>query len=217
MKDAHLRIENLRDEPQGKVKITSSVNLGLRKLVPILTEFRQLYPKIEIDLTLSDDVVDIVQEGIDIAIRGAPLKDSDLKATLLSEMQTLICASAIYLNQKGRPQIPEDLAKHQWVHYHKLPQNIVISKGKRQYSIQIQGLVSTNNASARTAFVEAGEGLGRIPEYDAISGIEKGLLEIVMPEYTLPSINFYAVFSSGATSSLKLRLLIDYIKKAFKK
>ncbi len=214
---ANLRIENLRDEPEGKLKITCSVNIGLRVIVPVLTEFRVLYPLIEIDLILSDDVVDIVQEGIDIAIRGAPLEDSDLKATLLAEMQTHICASPAYLKKHGRPKTAEDLAEHRWVYYHKLPKHIVVNKGQRQYSVQIQGPVSTNNAAARTAFVEAGEGLGRIPEYDARPGINDGRLEILLPEYTLPSINFYSVFSSGATSSMKVSLLVEFLKKRFKK
>jgi DNA-binding transcriptional LysR family regulator len=162
-------------------------------------------------------MVDIVQEGIDLAVRGSPLEDSDLKATLLTRMQTLICASPAYLKTHGRPQSPEDLASHQWVYYQILPRHLVLTKGKRQYSIQMKGPVSTNNAAVRTAFVEAGEGLGRIPEYDARPGINQGTLEVLLPEYKSPVIDCYGVFSPGATSSVKVRLLIEFLKTNFQK
>jgi len=210
---ANRHIENMKVVPEGKLKITCSVNLGTRVVVPLLSKFLQIYSRIETDLILTDDNINIVHEGMDVAIRGGPLEDSDLKAVHLSNMKTHICASPDYLEQHGIPQAPEDLSNHDWIYYNKLPQQVVLSKANRQYDIMMEGAITTNNASARTAFVEAGSGLGRIPEYDARPGIEKGTLKIVLPDYKLPSISLYCVFSSGATSSMKVKLLVDYLKQ----
>jgi len=80
---ANQQIENLKNEPEGLLKITCPVNVGLQMVVPALNEFRRLYPKIELDVMLTDEVVNIIQEGIDLAIRGAPLPDSGLQASKL--------------------------------------------------------------------------------------------------------------------------------------
>ena len=218
---ANLNIENLRDKPEGKLAITCPVNLGLQVIVPIMTKFRRLYPGIELDLTLSDGLVDIVKQGIDLAIRAAPLVDSGLKTSHLSRLPTVLCASPSYLNKYGRPLTPEDLSTHLWVCYSRTSKTMLINKegnkaqSKRQYSLQISGPVSTNNAAARTAFVVSGEGIARVPYYDAHDKIQQGTLEQVLPGYKAADIDLYGVFSPGATSSKKVRLALDYLKDYF--
>jgi DNA-binding transcriptional LysR family regulator len=92
---------------------------------------------------------------------------------------------------------------------------IEINKGSRSYSIAVKGGISTNNAAARTAFLEGGHGLGRIPIYDAWPKIQAGTLESVLDDYHLKDIDIYGVFPPGSAASKKLRLLIDYLKKYF--
>jgi len=218
---ANLKIENLRDKPEGKLAITCSVNLGLEVIVPLMAKFRSLYPGIELDLMLSDGVVDIVKEGIDLAIRAAPLVESGLKASRLSILPTVLCAAPSYLKKHGRPISPEDLSAHLWVCYSRTSKTLLISKevtkgqSKRQYSIEMKGPVSTNNAAARTAFVESGEGIGRVPYYDAHEKIKKGTLEQVLHGFKAAEIELYGVFSPGATSSKKVSLVLDYLKDYF--
>lgn len=210
--EANQHIENLKDEPEGLVKITCPVNVGLQLIVPALNEFRALYPKIELDLMLTDDVVNIMKEGIDLAIRGAVLPDSGLQATKLTSLQNCLCASPEYLNKKGRPSHPDALAHHDWVIY-KLTSNIVIlDKGNRTFHIKVSGSISTNNAAARTAFVEAGQGIGKVPLYDAGPKINAGKLELLLPTYRLPDIDLYAVFPPGTGTSKKLRVMLDFLK-----
>ena len=103
---ANQQIENLKNEPEGLLKITCPVNAGLNMVVPALNEFRRLYPKIELDVMLSDEVVNIMQEGIDLAIRGAPLPDSGLQAIKLSTLPTCLCGSPDYFKKHGRPLSP---------------------------------------------------------------------------------------------------------------
>ena len=214
---ANQQIENLKNNPTGLIKIACPVSVGLHTIVPALNSFRQLYPNIQLEINLSDEVVNIIKEGFDIAIRGAALADSTLQATKLSTLSTCLCASPEYLIKYGRPNTPAQLASHDWVVYKLAASVLELKKGNRSYSVKFKGNVSTNNAAARTAFVEGGHGLGRIPTYDAAPKIKAGSLVQLLDDYQLNDIDVYAVFPPGAAESKKLRLLIDYLKDYFKK
>jgi DNA-binding transcriptional LysR family regulator len=212
---ANQQIENLKNEPEGLLKITCPVNVGLQIIVPALNEFKRLYPKIELDLMLTDEIVNIMQEGIDLAIRGAPLKDSGLQARKLVSLQTCLCAAPDYLNQHGRPSAPTELVGHNWVIYKLSSNTVTLSKGSRSYSVKVQGSISTNNAAARTAFVEGGHGLACIPQYDAAPKIAAQTLELILTDYQLPDKDLYCVFPPGNGESKKHRVLLDYLKEHF--
>ncbi|MCL6414205.1 LysR family transcriptional regulator [Aestuariirhabdus sp. Z084] len=212
---ANRDIENLKQEPEGLLKITCPVNIGLQTIVPALNRFHRLYPKIALDVMLTDEVVNIIQEGIDLAIRGAPLPSSGLQATRLSTLPTCLCASPEYFQHHPRPTTPAQLSRHNWVIYKLTNDTLELSKGSRRYSVRMNGSISTNNAAARTAFVEGGHGLGRIPLYDAMPRIKQGTLEPVLEDYDLPAIDIYGVFPPGGSQAKKLRLLIDYLKDDF--
>jgi len=214
---ANQQIENLKNEPMGLIRISCPVNVGLNIIVPALNEFRQRYPSIQLDVNLSDEVVNIIKEGIDLAIRGAELADSGLQAMKLSTLPTCLCASPRYLLKKGHPTSPAQLSSHDWVRYKLSANSLDLKKGNRSYKIKLSGNISTNNAAARTAFVEGGHGLGRIPIYDAQPKIEAGTLTRILTEYELNDIELYAVFPPGGAESKKLRLLLDYLKAYFKK
>jgi DNA-binding transcriptional LysR family regulator len=212
---ANQQIENLKHEPVGLLKITCPVNIGLQTIVPALNEFRTIYPKIELDVMLTDEVVNIMKEGIDLAVRGAPLPDSGLQATKLSTLETCLYAAPSYLEKFGFPKNPTDLNKHQWVLYKLTSGALELTKGSRSFSIEMKGTISTNKAAARTAFVEGGQGLGRIPVYDAKPKVMAGKLVSVLDDYAMRDINVFGVFPPGNAESKKLRLLIDFLKSYF--
>jgi DNA-binding transcriptional LysR family regulator len=214
---ANQQMENFKNEPEGILKITCPVNVGLQMVVPALNEFRRFYPKVELDVILTDEVVNIMQEGIDLAIRGAPLPDSGLQASKLSTLTTCLCGSPDYFKKHGRPTTPMELDQHTWVIYKLTSGAIQLRKGSRSYSVAVKGSISTNNAAARTAFIEGGHGLGRIPFYDAWPKVQAGLLEMVLEDYQLNNIDIYGVFPPGSASSKKLRLLINFLKNYFEK
>jgi len=208
-------VERFKNEPEGSLRISCPVSMGLDRMVPILSAFRTLYPKIALNVSFTDAVVDLLAEGIDLAIRGAPLEDSDLQATRLASLETCLCAAPSYLRTAGRPNTVEELSAHQWVMYERGQPVDVIMKDGALRRIEPRGGITTNNAAARTAFVVAGHGLGRIPRYDANPRIDSGELEEVLPGLALPSIQLYGVFQKGTAGSKNLRLLIDYAKQAF--
>ena len=213
---ANQQIENLKSNPMGLIKLACPVSVGLNMIVPALNEFRQLYPNIQLDVNLSDEVVNIIKEGFDVAIRGGVLVDSGLQATKLSTLHTCLCASPGYLLKHGTPSSPSQLSSHEWVLYKLTANTLDLTKGNRSYKVKLTGNISTNNAAARTAFVEGGHGLGRIPTYDALPKIKAGTLTQILTEYQLNDIELYAVFPPGGSDSKKLRLLLDYLKDYFK-
>jgi DNA-binding transcriptional LysR family regulator len=210
-------IETLKNEPVGLLKVTCPVNVGLHTIVPALNEFLALYPKIELDINLTDDVVNILKEGVDLAIRGAPLVDTGLQAKKLATLATCLCGSPEYFRLNGRPTTVQELAQHQWVIYQLAARNLVVSKANKQFNIPLQGNISTNNSAARTAFVEGGHGLGRIPSYDASAKIKAGTLEVVMADYKLNDIEVYGVFLPGSANTKRMRLLIDFLSSYFQR
>ncbi len=212
---AKQQIENFKNEPIGLLKITCPVNVGLQTVVPALNEFKKIYPKIALDVMLTDEVVNIMKEGIDLAIRGAPLPDSGLQATKLATLKTCLCGAPSYLSKYGRPDHPAELSHHQWVIYKLTSGVVTLSKGSRSYSVRTQGSISTNNAAARTAFVESGHGLAKIPMYDALPKVKAGTLELIMDDYDLADINVYGVFPPGTANAKKLRLLLTFLKDYF--
>ncbi|MDN2662963.1 LysR family transcriptional regulator [Psychromonas sp. 14N.309.X.WAT.B.A12] len=214
---ANQQIENLKENPTGLIKISCPMSVGLHAIVPALNAFAQHYPSIQLEVNLSDEVVNIIREGFDIAIRGAALTDSGLQATKLSSLTTHLYASPDYLTKYGQPSTPAQLASHQWVIYQLAGHSVTLKKGKRSYTVKLTGKISTNNAAARTAFVEGGHGIGRIPLYDAQPKLKQGSLVQVLADYQLNDIDVYAVFPPGGADSKKLRLLIDYLKDHFKK
>ncbi|WP_298445520.1 LysR family transcriptional regulator [uncultured Ferrimonas sp.] len=212
---AQQQIENFKHEPEGLLKISCPINLGMQLLLPALNRFKQHYPKIKLEIDFSDRVVNIVEDGIDLAIRGAKLADSSLQATKLATLETGLFAAPSYLAQHGRPTRPAQLSQHHWVIYQLAATTLELQQGERSYSMKPKGEVSTNNAAARTAFVVGGHGIGRIPLYDALPKISSGELEQLLPHYRLQAIEVYGVYVAGSAQTKKLRILLDYLKQHF--
>ncbi|RTE87596.1 MULTISPECIES: LysR family transcriptional regulator [Gammaproteobacteria] len=214
---ANQQIENTKSEPAGLLRITCPVNVGLQTIVPALNEFKRIYPRISLDIMLTDEVVNIMKEGIDLAVRGAPLPDSGLQASKLATLKTCLCGSPEYFLKYGQPDHPNDLVDHQWVMYKLTSSELNITKGSRSYKVATKGSISTNNAAARTAFVEAGHGLARIPLYDAWPKIQAGTLQTALDDYDFSDINVYGVFPPGTANSKKLRLVLNFLQSYFTK
>lgn len=119
--EAKYCVTALQDEPRGMLRISCPASFGIDYVTPLLNEFLQLYPLLSAELLLDDNVVDMTEEGIDIAIRIGWLPDSSLRAKKLKDAQRLLCASPAYLERMGMPKTPEDLVQHDWVIFTRLP------------------------------------------------------------------------------------------------
>lgn len=210
---ARKRVEELRDEPVGKVSLTSSVHLGTTRIVPILSQFRQAYPGVSIDINLSDDVVDLIKQGFDIAIRSGPLDDSELKSQKLYETPRIIVGSQGYFTNREVPQQPGDLSAHDWVIYNKVPEILTLQCAEKTTKVRVSGKVRVDNATARLRFLHDGHGLAVVPYADAQEHLAKGNLVHVLPEWSLPVLSVYAVYPRDITRSSKVKTLLEYFRR----
>lgn len=202
-------MELLRAEPRGEVRLTCSHHFGTQRILPTLIEFRRRYPAVRLHLTMSDSTVDLVQQGVELAVRAGPLPDSELRAKKLVEVTTMLCAAPAYLSRHRMPTSIEELAQHRWVIY---PPNqrivTVVSDGTR-HDIPVRGDIVTDSAASRLAFVLAGEGIARLPSYDAGAPLASGQLVRVLPDVETASLSIFLVHSKNIGPST--RLLRDFL------
>lgn len=205
-------MELLRAEPQGEVRLTCSHHFGNKRILPALLAFRRRYPAIRLHIAMGDANVDIVQQGVDLAVRAGPLSDSALYARPLVHETTLLCASPGYLKRFGTPTAAEELKQHRWVIYPPNQRHTQIQLGEQRLEIPMQGDIVTDSAVSRLAFVLAGEGIARLPMYDAAAPLASGELVRVLPQATTAPLDIYLVHSRKIGPGA--RLLRDFLLDA---
>ena len=196
---AYAAMELLRAEPRGEVRITCSHHFGSKRIMPALLEFRRRYPAIRVHVAMNDANVDLVQQGIELAVRAGPLADSSSIARRLVREQTMLCASPAYLRRYRAPAVVEELEQHRWVIYPPTQRAATVRVDGKERQIPVKGDVVTDSAAARLAFVLAGEGIARLPAYDAASLLATGELVHVLPEVqTAPLKSIWCTRSASA-------------------
>jgi len=202
-------MELLRAEPRGEVRITCSHHFGSKRILPALLEFRRRYPSIRLQVAMSDTNVDLVQKGIELAVRAGPLADSSLVARRLVREPTMLCASPAYLRRHRVPATVEELAQQRWVIYPPGQRTMSLRADGHDVQLSVQGDVITDSAAARLAFVLAGEGIARLPAYDAAALLASGELVSVLPEAETAPLDIYLVHAQRIGPSA--RLLRDFL------
>lgn len=202
-------MELLRAEPRGEVRLTCSHHFGTQRVLPALIEFRRRYPAVRLHVTMSDSTVDLVQQGVELAVRAGPLPNSELHARKLVEVATMLCAAPAYLRRHRMPTSIEELEQHRWVIYPPNQRSVsVVSEGTR-HDIPVRGDIVTDSAASRLAFVLAGEGIARLPSYDAGAPLASGQLVRVLPNVETASLSIFLVHSKRIGPST--RLLRDFL------
>ena len=209
---ARKRVEELRDEPVGKISLSCSIHMGNLRIVPILSRFRQTYPGVALDVRLTDEVVDLIGQGIDIAIRSGPLRSSELKSIRLYETRRVIVASQQYVAAFGIPDQPENLTDHNWVMYSRVPETLRLAQGDQERKIPVSGSVQVDSATARLQFLRDGHGMAVVPFSDVADDIANGDLMRILPDWNLPDLSVYAVYSGDVMRSSKVKTLLDFLR-----
>lgn len=205
-------MELLRAEPRGEVRITCSHHFGNQRILPALLEFRRRYPAIGLHVAMNDANVDLVQQGIELAVRAGPLADSDLVARRLTSESTMLCASPAYLRRHRAPATVAELAQQRWVIYPPTQRTLAASRDGQAFEITVRGDIVTDSAASRLAFVLAGEGIARLPAYDAAAPLAAGELVRVLPEVETAPLEIYLVH--GRRVGPSARLLRDFLLAA---
>jgi len=211
-RQARQAVRQLHDHPVGTLRISGPV-IGHRILVAVLQEFMQLYPEIRVDLSLEDPYVDLLQEGIDVAVRIGHPTDSLLVARKLAPVRQVVCGSPGYFKQRGSPDSPRDLVGHEWVIYSLLasPDRFVFVKGASRQTVRVSGRLRINGGTAIRDALLSGLGLTLLPWFYVADDIRQGRLQAVLEEYAVKPSDIYAVFPHREHLPGKVRLFVDFL------
>lgn len=205
--------EALQDEPRGLLRISSPSSFGIDHVAPLLNQFLQQYPDLTAELQLDDNIIDMTQEGIDIAIRVGWLPDSNLRARKLKDSQMLLCASPDYLERYGMPTTPDELTQHEWIIFSALPTpyHYTFTKNKTSKKIQVKGRLKTNNGHAVRKLVLESAGISALSNFVVGDDLKNGNLIQLLPEYHIDIVSVYAVFHTQHLQQAKIRTFIDFL------
>lgn len=201
--------------PKGKLRVAASASFGRLHLLPKLNAFLEQYPDLQVDLYLSDSVVDMVEGGFDIAIRDAALKDSSLIARKLAPVKRILCASPEYLAEHGEPQVPGDLLQHQCINLIGL-ETWSFETAEANVSIKTPNRFRTDNGEAARDACVNGIGITLSSTWCCYQQISNGELVQVLKDYPLISeTNLWAVYPSSRLLAPKVRAFIDFYAECF--
>ena len=210
-------VTELQGEPQGKLKISSSMSFGRLHVAPLIPKFMQRYPKLQIDLVMDDRNIDLVAEGIDVAIRSGDMPDSTLVARKLAPLRQVLCASPGYIDRYGMPATPSELGERNCIlfSYSGDANEWTLNKGDRSESVLVSGSYRVNNSEAILEALREGVGIGRLPTFVAGPDLKAGNLLRVLEAYHIPDHIFYAVFPERQYLPAKVRAFLDFAIEYF--
>ena len=198
--------------PRGELAITAPIVFGRLHVVPIVAEFLQLYPEVNVQLMLVDRSLHLLEEHLDLAIRVGDLPDSTLVATRVGLLRKVVCASPDYLARHGTPRTPQDLANHECVNFSGLtgPEGWSFGTGREEAPIRIRARLVVNTAEAALDAAMAGVGLTRVLSYQAAAALKAGALVIVLKKYEPAPLPVSLVYSRQPLLPQKLRVFLDF-------
>ena len=208
-----------RVEPRGLLRLNVPVAFGTRQIAPLLSEFAQRHPFVTVELGLNDRLVDLADEGWDLAIRIASLSNSSLIARRIAPCRTVVCAAPSYLAARGKPRSVSSLAEHNCLGYTLSSVTGVdrwVFGAKGDVIISVSGNLRANNGEALRTAAIAGQGLAYLPTFIVADDLRAGTL--VALELDQPTVEFggiYAVFLPDRHPAAKLRAFIDFIANRF--
>ncbi len=209
-----LELQGNEQNLSGTLVISAPEDYAQQVLVPALLAFRQLHPALAFELKSSDQIKDLVKEGIDLSIRAGWLKDSSQKAVALGRFEQWLVASPAYLQQHGVPQHPTELPQHNFICFSLLPSALHwnFSKGTEQLKLLMRSQIKAGSTASVTALLKAGAGLGVITDYSAKRLIRQGELQHILPQWQLPEGGIYAVYPPGQFRPARVRLFVEFLK-----
>lgn len=202
---------------EGTLKMTAPHTFGLMHLTDALHEFACKHPELKFELDFSDRQVDLVEEGYELAIRISELQDSSYQAKRLALIRFVLCASPDYLDKKGVPEKPEDLAQFEFLQYSLSRQNTVhlTNAQGQKHRIEMNSKIMASNGSFLVDMAARGHGMIYIPTFIAHQKLASGELVPVLEDYLLPTLNAYAVYPKNRFLSQRCRHLIDFLAQRF--
>ncbi len=218
IEEAENEVARFRARPRGRLRVNVGTAFGAHQLVPALPAFLARYPEIEVELILTDRVVDLVEEGADVGLRTGQLADSSLVSRKICDLERVICASPEYLARRGRPRVPQDLLRHNCLlmagapQFHRWP--FRFPEGVR--NVEVSGNVSANNAETLVQLATMGLGIIRLVDVTVGEAIARGALEPVLADvHHAEAIPLQAVLPPGRHRSPRVAAFVDFLVERF--
>lgn len=217
--DAVVQLRDLqRDPPTGRLRISSTVGFGRAVVAPLLIEFCQLYPTIELDFVLDDRVTDFAKDGFDVAVRNGRLEDSEIIARKLASMQMVVCGSPDYFAQHPAPRSIDELAAHRCVNFRFAGGGLFEwefdVEGVRRTFLPPNGLTFNDPELVRDAVI-AGAGIAQMAGYQVVEGIRSGALQVCLPDLLVQDRGHYLCYASRRHVPPRISVFVDFLLQRF--
>ncbi|MFT5760058.1 MAG: DNA-binding transcriptional LysR family regulator [Alteromonadaceae bacterium] len=206
---AERAITNLQSKPQGKIKLTVPVTYGEQYILPLVNDFIEVYPEVSVFAFLSNQQVNLIDEGYDLAIRLGKLSDSSMMAKKLGQRKNYVCASPAYLEKHGTPHTLSELEQHSCLlgtldYWH-------FRESGRIKNIRVTGKLRYNSGIGLVDAALKGHGIVQLPDYYIKEHIANGTLVALLENYSEPDEGIWALYPQNRNLSPKIRLLVDYL------
>ncbi|WOH81270.1 LysR family transcriptional regulator [Bradyrhizobium sp. BEA-2-5] len=213
VEEADDAVENERTRPEGRLVISAPFGFGRLHVSPVVSAYLKRYPGVGVDLRLSDRRINLVEDGVDLAVRLGHLPDSTLVARHVGRMRRIVVASAGYLKRRGEPKRPADLTAHDTIQFGAMtatPDWRFMEDG-REVRITPTPRFTSNSSDAAIQYAEQDGGLTRVMAYQAAESLKARRLQIVLAEFEQPAVPIHVVYPTTRLLSAKVRTFIDIV------
>ncbi|MGC4250762.1 MAG: LysR substrate-binding domain-containing protein [Sphingobium sp.] len=211
--------EAARDETaelSGTVRLGAPMTFGLLRVAPLIAQFCQEHPQVDVDLHLSDARIDLVETGLDATIRLADMPDSSLRARKLADVMLHVVASPAYLAERGRPVHPSDLSGHDCLCYSNSPTPDVwrfSGPGQQNVVVQVHARITVNSGEAMLPALRNGIGIARLPDFIVGDALAAGDLEEILPDWRPPALGLHLVTPPSRLRPARVEALLDFLAR----
>jgi len=209
------RFGDANTEPSGTLRITAPADYAANVIGPALAAFHREHPRLQVDLIATDDVLDLVGERIDIAVRFGWLRDSTMRAVRIGDFSQMVVAAPSYLAQHGMPKQPEQLALHAWIALSLLRSPLTwrfSGRGGRQVTVRMRPGLRANSPAGVLGLLRGGAGISVLTDFAASTDLRDGTLRQLLPDWSLPSGGIHLVYPATRQPAGKVRHFIDFFR-----
>src|ERR1700674_4853992 len=213
VEEAEGSAEGERTRPSGLLVVSAPVGFGRLHVSPVMSAYLKRYPEVSGELRLADRMINLVEDGVGLAVRIAHLADASLVARHVGEMRRIVVASKAYLKQHGEPDTPQAIASHQTIQFGAMAAAPAwhFVEDVREFSVTCSPRLTTNSADAAIQYAAEGGGLTRVLAYQAAEAIKAGRLKIVLAKFEPPALPIHIVYPTSRLLSAKVRTFIDLV------
>jgi len=219
MEEAESILSHHAQEASGRLRINVPLSFGILHLAPLWAEFLRQYPNVTLDIALNDRVVDLVEEGYDLAVRISALPSSSLICRRLASTRMMLCASPGYLQAHGTPATPQELAQHTTMAYSQWDNQEELRCEGPEGTVRVRvqpRIVSNNGETCRQIALQDG-GILLQPSFIMADDVREGRLVELLPQYRFEHLGIYVIYPSRRQLPLKVRAMIDYLSQTMQK